>query len=71
MVVEIEGLPLTSTPLAGAWKTLEADLAKAASASPIRRILEIDTPSGQAQRLLVWLDPCGDGVLFGVQPLDG
>ena len=70
VVVEIEGLPLTSTPLAGVWKSLEADLAKAVAAAPVRRILEIDTPAGAPQRLLVWLDPCGDGVLFGVQPLE-
>ena len=37
---------------------------------PVRRILEIDTPAGAPQRLLGWLDPCGDGVLFGVQPLE-
>ncbi|MBK9032639.1 MAG: protein kinase [Myxococcales bacterium] len=70
MVVEIEGIPLTSTPLAGAWRTLEADLARAVAATPIRRILEIDVPTGPPQRLLVWLDPCGDTVLFGVQPLE-
>jgi tRNA A-37 threonylcarbamoyl transferase component Bud32 len=70
VVVEIEGLPLAATPLAGVWSTLEADLTRAAGASPIRRILEIDVPNGSPQRLLVWLDPCGDGVLFGVQPLE-
>jgi tRNA A-37 threonylcarbamoyl transferase component Bud32 len=70
MVVEIEGIPLTSTPLAGAWRSLEADLARAAAASPIRRILEIDVPNSAPQRLLVWLDPCGDAVLLGVQPID-
>lgn len=69
MVVEIEGLPLTSTPLASAWRTLDADLSRALTSS-IRRVLEIDVPSGPSQRLLVWLDPCGDAVLFGVQPLD-
>ena len=70
VVVEIEGLPLVSTPLAGAWRSLEADLARAAASQPIRRILEIDVPNGPPQRLLVWLDPVGDGILFGVQPLD-
>ena len=70
VVVEIKGLPLTSTPLAGVWKSLEADLGKAVASTPVRRILEIDTPAGAPQRLLVWLDPCGDGVLFGVQPLE-
>ncbi|MEZ4402630.1 MAG: serine/threonine-protein kinase [Kofleriaceae bacterium] len=70
MVVEIEGLPLASTPLATAWKSLEADLARAASSSPVRRVLEIDIPNAAPQRLLVWLDPCADGVLLGVQPLE-
>lgn len=70
VVVEIEGLPLLSTPLAGAWRSLADDLARAAASSPIRRILEIDVPNGPPQRLMVWLDPCGDAILFGVQPLD-
>ena len=47
-----------------------ANVVKEMVAAPVRRILEIDTPAGAPQRLLVWLDPCGDGVLFGVQPLE-
>ena len=36
--VEVEGLPVKSTPLASAWSTVEQDLAKTLAGSPVRRI---------------------------------
>ncbi len=69
--VEVEGLTVQSTPLAGAWDAFESDLAKAVAGNPVRRILEIDVEGRPRQRLLMWLDPSGDGsVLLGVQPID-
>ena len=71
VAVEIEGLTVQSTPLAGAWDAFESDLGKAAAGNPVRRILEIDVEGRPRQRLLMWLDPSGDGnVLLGVQPVD-
>jgi len=68
--VEIEGLTVQSTPLAGAWTSFAGDLAKAVGGTPIRRVLEIEQPDQPAQRLLLWLDPAGDSVLLGVQPIE-
>jgi hypothetical protein len=71
VAVEVEGLTVQSTPLASAWEAFEADLAKAVGGSPVRRILEIDVEGRPRQRLLMWLDPAGDGsVLLGVQPIE-
>lgn len=71
VAVEVEGLTVQSTPLAGAWDAFEGDLAKAVAGNPVRRILEIDVEGRPRQRLLMWLDPSGDGsVLLGVQPID-
>jgi hypothetical protein len=71
VAVEVEGLTVQSTPLAGAWEAFESDLAKAVSGSAVRRILEIEVEGRPRQRLLMWLDPAGDGsVLLGVQPIE-
>jgi predicted Ser/Thr protein kinase len=69
--VEVEGLPVRSTPLATAWSTAEQDLARTLAGNPVRRILEIDVAVGESRRLLLWLDAVsGDHVVLGVQPLE-
>jgi predicted Ser/Thr protein kinase len=69
--VEVEGLPVQSTPLATAWSTAEHDLARTLAGSPVRRILEIDVAAGESRRLLLWLDAVSrNHVVLGVQPLE-
>jgi predicted Ser/Thr protein kinase/PAS domain-containing protein len=69
--VEVEGLPVKSTALAGAWSTAEADIARTLAGSPVRRIIEIDVSESEVRRLLLWLDAVSnDHVVLGVQPLE-
>ncbi len=69
--VEVEGLPVRSTPLASAWSSAEQDIARTLAGSPIRRIIEIDIAPSETRRLLLWLDAVSkDHVLLGVQPLE-
>jgi predicted Ser/Thr protein kinase len=69
--VEVEGLPVQSTPLASAWSSAEADLARTLAGSPVRRIIEIDVAAGESRRLLLWLDAVSqDNIVLGVQPLE-
>jgi hypothetical protein len=69
--VEVEGLPVRSTPLATAWATAEQDLARTLAGNPVRRIIEIDVAQGEVRRLLLWLDALSrDHVVLGVQPLE-
>ena len=69
--VEVEGLPVKSTPLASAWSTCEQDLARTINGSPVRRVIEIDVSAKETRRLLLWLDAISkDHVLLGVQPLE-
>ncbi len=74
--VEVEGLPVKSTPLAHAWQTIDQDLARTLAGSPVRRIIEIDVAPGEIRRLLLWLDavPSATGgasnIVLGVQPLE-
>ncbi len=69
--VEVEGLPVKSTPLASAWSTCESDIARTLNGSPIRRIIEIDVSATETRRLLLWLDAVSkDHVVLGVQPLE-
>jgi serine/threonine-protein kinase len=69
--VEVEGLPVRSTPLAGAWSTAEQDLARTLAGNPVRRILEIDVAVGESRRLLLWLDAVStEHIVLGVQPLE-
>ncbi|MBA3817379.1 MAG: serine/threonine protein kinase [Deltaproteobacteria bacterium] len=69
--VEVEGLPVRSTPLANAWSTCEQDLARTLAGSPVRRIIEIDVTNGEMRRLLLWLDAVSrDQIVLGVQPLE-
>jgi serine/threonine-protein kinase len=71
VAVEVEGLPVRSTPLATAWSTAEQDLARTLAGSPVRRIIEIDVAVGESRRLLLWLDAVSrDHVVHGVQPLE-
>ena len=71
VAVDVEGLTVQSTPLAGCWGTFEADLARAVAGTPIRRVLEMDTGPGETRKLLMWLDAAPAGhALLGVQPLD-
>ncbi len=71
IAVEVEGLTVQSTPLAGAWEAFESDLGKAAAGNAVRRILEIEVEGRPRQRLLMWLDPAAEGsVLLGVQPIE-
>ncbi|HEY5938345.1 MAG TPA: serine/threonine-protein kinase [Kofleriaceae bacterium] len=71
LAVEVEGLPIRSTPLATAWSSCEQDLARTLAGSPIRRIIEIDVSTGEVRRLLLWLDAVSrDQVVLGVQPLE-
>ncbi|MDB4959434.1 MAG: serine/threonine protein kinase [Myxococcales bacterium] len=69
--VEVEGLPVKSTPLASAWQSAEADIARTIAGNPVRRIIEIDISETETRRLLLWLDAAdNDHVLIGVQPLE-
>jgi len=73
VAVDIEGLTVQSTPLAGCWNTFETDLARATSGQSVRRVLEMDVDGSgrEVRRLLMWLDPSsGDHVVLGVQPLE-
>ena len=71
VAVEVEGLPIRSTPLATAWSTCEQDLARTLAGSPIRRIIEIDVSTSEVRRLLLWLDAVSQNqVVLGVQPLE-
>lgn len=71
VAVEVEGLTVQSTPLAGAWEAFESDLARAVGGGAVRRILEIAVEDRAPQRLLMWLDPAGEGnVVLGVQPIE-
>ena len=71
VAVEVEGLPVASTPLASAWSTCEADLKRTLAGAPVRRIIEIDIAPGEVRRLLLWLDALSrDHVVLGVQPLE-
>jgi PAS domain-containing protein len=71
VVVEVEGLPIRSTPLASAWSSCEQDLQRTLAGTPIRRIIEIDVAAGEVRRLLLWLDAVSrDHVVLGVQPLE-
>jgi len=69
--VEVEGLPVRSTPLATAWSTAEQDLARTLAGNPVRRIIEIDVAAGESRRLLLWLDAVShEHIVLGVQPLE-
>jgi serine/threonine-protein kinase len=69
--VEVEGLPVQSTPLASAWSSAEQDLARTLAGRPVRRIIEIDVAAGESRRLLLWLDAVShDHIVLGVQPLE-
>jgi len=69
--VEVEGLPVKSTPLASAWSTCDSDLARTIAGNPVRRVIEIDVSSKETRRLLLWLDAVSkEQVLLGVQPLE-
>ncbi|HEX3760178.1 MAG TPA: serine/threonine-protein kinase [Kofleriaceae bacterium] len=69
--IEVEGLPVQTTPLATAWSTAEQDLGRTLAGSPVRRILEVDVAAGESRRLLLWLDAVSvDHVVLGVQPLE-
>ncbi|HEU0029740.1 MAG TPA: serine/threonine-protein kinase [Kofleriaceae bacterium] len=71
VVVEVEGFPIRSTPLASAWSTCDQDLERTLAGDPIRRIIEIDVADGEVRRLLLWLDAVSrDHVVLGVQPLE-
>lgn len=71
LAVEVEGLPIRSTPLATAWSSCEQDLARTLAGSPIRRIIEIDVAAGEVRRLLLWLDAVSPSqIVLGVQPLE-
>lgn len=69
--VEVEGLPVKSTPLARAWPTAAQDIARSVAGSPVRRVIEIEVSSGEVRRLLLWLDAVPNGrLVLGVQPLE-
>ncbi|MCW5801970.1 MAG: serine/threonine protein kinase [Deltaproteobacteria bacterium] len=69
--VEVEGLPIRSTPLAGAWSTCDQDLQRTLAGNPVRRIIEIDVSEHEIRRLLLWLDAVSrDHLVLGVQPLE-
>ena len=71
VAVEVEGLPIQSTPLSSAWTSVEQDLSRTLAGKPVRRIIEIDVAEGESRRLLLWLDAVsGDHIVLGVQPLD-
>ncbi|HTM19110.1 MAG TPA: serine/threonine-protein kinase, partial [Kofleriaceae bacterium] len=70
--VDVEGLQVQSTPLANAWPSFDADLARACGGSSVRRIVEVDVGPHEVRRLMIWLDPVPghEQAFFGVHPLD-
>jgi hypothetical protein len=63
---DIENMPISATPLAAAWATVETDIRPT-----VRRVLEIEFVVGELRRLLLWLKCCRFcTVVSGVQPLD-
>jgi hypothetical protein len=69
--VEVEGLPVKSTPLAGAWQTADDDIHRTLAGQPVRRVIEIDVSANEVRRLLLWLDAVSTNhVMLGVQPLE-
>ena len=71
VAVEVENLPIRSTPLASAWQTSEQDISRTLAGSPVRRIIEIHVGDGEMRRLLLWLDAVSsEHVVLGVQPLE-
>ncbi|HEU4732702.1 MAG TPA: serine/threonine-protein kinase [Kofleriaceae bacterium] len=69
--VEVEGLPVRSTPLATAWSTAEHDLARTLAGTPVRRVIDVGVAVGESRRLLLWLDAVSsDHIVLGVQPLE-
>jgi eukaryotic-like serine/threonine-protein kinase len=71
VTVEIENLPIGSTPLASAWTSSAGDILRTLTGQPVRRIIEIGVAEGEIRRLLLWLDPVSrDQVVLGVQPLE-
>lgn len=71
VTVEIEGMPVSGTPLAAAWTTSAGDITRTLTGQPVRRIIEIGVGEGELRRLLLWLDPVSrDQVVLGVQPLE-
>ena len=69
--VEVEGLPVKSTPLAGAWQTPDDDIHRTLQGQPVRRVIEIDVSPHETRRLLLWLDAVNaQHVMIGVQPLE-
>jgi protein kinase-like protein len=72
VTVDVEGLAVQSTPLANAWPSFEADLARACGGSSVRRIVEVDVGPHEVRRLMIWLDPVPgqEQAFFGVHPLD-
>ncbi len=71
VAVEVENLPIRSTPLATAWSSCQQDLERTMAGNPIRRIIEIDVSAGEVRRLLLWLDAVSsEHVVLGVQPLE-
>ena len=71
VVVEVEGFPIRSTPLAAAWSSCDHDLQRTLAGDPIRRVIEIDVAAGEVRRLLLWLDAVSqDHIVLGVQPLE-
>lgn len=69
--VEVEGIPVASTPLASAWTSAEQDLARTLAGNPVRRIIEVDVAAGESRRLLLWLDAVSpEHIVLGVQPLE-
>ena len=71
VTVEIEGMPVSGTPLADAWTSSAGDITRTLTGQPVRRIIEIGVGEGEIRRLLLWLDPVSrDQVVLGVQPLE-
>jgi serine/threonine protein kinase len=73
VAVDVEGLEVSETPLANAWVSFEADLARACEGQPVRRVVEVDIGTDEVRRLMMWLDPGSseENAVFGVHPLDG
>lgn len=71
VAVDVEALPISSTPLCAAWASVDADIKRTLAGQPVRRVIEIDVGGGDLRRLLLWLDGVNNSqVVLGVQPLD-
>ncbi len=71
VAMDVEGLNIQATPLAGAWMSFPSALEQACNGVGCQQNITVDSDE-RSRRLLMWLDPGlqKDQAIFGVHPLD-